>query len=130
MATEVGSEVTVGYLRDFADAWNRHNIDDLMSFMTDDCVFQFSTGPDVDGTRHDGREKVREAYQLVLSTFPDGRWGNDSHFVAGDRGLSEWTFTATGRDGKPIEVRGCDIFTFRDGKILVKNSFRKNRVTS
>ena len=130
MATEVTAEVTVGFLKDFADAWNRHDIEDLMSFMTDDCVFQFSTGPDMDGVRHEGHQKVREAYQLILSTFPAGRWGDDSHFVAGDRGASEWTFTATGPDGKPIEVRGCDIFTFRDGKILVKNSFRKNRVAS
>jgi hypothetical protein len=26
-----------------------------------------------------------------------------------------------------VEVTGCDIFTFREGKIAVKNSFRKNR---
>jgi len=24
-------------------------------------------------------------------------------------------------------VRGCDLFTFRDGKIALKNSYRKNR---
>jgi len=130
MATDVTGEVTVGFLKEFADAWNRHDIEDLMTFMTKDCVFQFSTGPDIDGTCHEGHGKVREAYQFILSTFPDGRWGDDSHFVAGDRGVSEWTFTATGPDNKPIEARGCDIFTFRDGKIAVKNSFRKNRVIS
>jgi ketosteroid isomerase-like protein len=34
----------------------------------------------------------------------------------------------TGADGKRIEANGVDIFTFRDGKILVKNAFRKVRV--
>jgi hypothetical protein len=24
-------------------------------------------------------------------------------------------------------VHGCDLFTFRDGKIALKNSYRKNR---
>ena len=31
------------------------------------------------------------------------------------------------RDGKRVEVTGCDLFTFRDGKIAIKNSYRKNR---
>jgi len=26
-----------------------------------------------------------------------------------------------------VEVHGCDLFTFRDGKIALKNSYRKNR---
>jgi ketosteroid isomerase-like protein len=47
--------------------------------------------------------------------------------VTGDRGVSEWTFTGTLKDGKRVEVIGCDVFTFRNGKIAIKNSFRKNR---
>ena len=47
--------------------------------------------------------------------------------VAGDRGVSEWTFTGMGKDGTSVEVNGCDIFTFRSGKILVKDSYRKIR---
>ena len=127
MAAQVADQVTVDFLTSFADAWNRHDLDDLMSFMADDCKFQPSVGPDIDGTRYEGREQVRAGYKGVLDTFPDGRWGDDSHFVGGDRGVSEWTFTATGPDGTHIEERGCDIFTFRDGKIAVKNSFRKKR---
>jgi ketosteroid isomerase-like protein len=47
--------------------------------------------------------------------------------VAADRGVSEWTFTGTMPDGQRVEVTGCDLFTFRDGRIAIKNSFRKNR---
>ena len=84
----------------FADAWNRHDLDALMSMMTDDCVFE---------------------------AFPDAHWANPRHVIAGDRGVSEWTFTGTQKDGKHVEVNGCDLFTFRDGKIAIKNSYRKNR---
>ena len=38
----------------FADAWNRHDLDALMSMMTDDCVFEASAGPEVDGQRSEG----------------------------------------------------------------------------
>jgi ketosteroid isomerase-like protein len=41
--------------------------------------------------------------------------------------VSEWTFTGTRADGSRVEVNGCDVFTFREGKIAVKNSYRKNR---
>jgi steroid delta-isomerase-like uncharacterized protein len=117
----------VEMLERFADAWNRHDLDTLMSMMTDDCVFQASAGPDVDGQRSEGRQAVRAAYASVFEAFPDAHWGNARHFIAGNRGVSEWTFTGTHKDGKRVEVTGCDLFTLRDGKIAVKNSYRKNR---
>ena len=59
--------------------------------------------------------------------FPDAQWHGAIHFIGGNRGVSEWTFAGTGLDGKKVEVNGCDVFTFRDGKIAIKNSYRKNR---
>jgi steroid delta-isomerase-like uncharacterized protein len=114
-------------LERFADAWNRHDLDALMSMMTDDCVFQASAGADVDGQRSEGKHAVRAAYSAVFETFPDAQWENARHFIAGNRGVSEWTFTGTHRDGRRVAVNGCDLFTLRDGKIAIKNSYRKNR---
>lgn len=129
--TSVGAapppQATVTTLDRFADAWNRHDVDALMSFMTPDAVFEASAGSAVDGTRSEGTAAVRAAYAAVFDAFPDAHWGNVRHFIAGDRGVSEWTFTGTQKDGKRVEVTGCDLFTFRNGKIAVKNSFRKNR---
>ena len=113
----------------FADAWNRHDLDALMSMMTDDCVFEASAGPDVNGQRSEGQRAVRAAYAAVFETCPDAHWGNARHFVGGDRAVSEWTFTGTRNDGTRVEVTGCDLFTLRDGRIAVKNSYRKNRVS-
>ena len=119
--------VTAESLQAFANAWNRHDVDQLMSFMTDDCVFEASAGPNACGARSVGRNAVRAAFEEVWATFPDAHWGNARHFVCGDRGVSEWIFTGTRRDGTRVEVQGCDLFTFRGGKIAVKNSYRKNR---
>ena len=125
---DVIHEVTTEVLNAFADAFNRHDADAVLSFMTDDCVFESSAGPDVFGTRYAGRDAVRAAFADVFATFPDAQWGDARHFIQGNRGVSEWTFTGTrAGDGARIEVHGCDVFTFRDGKIVVKNSYRKNR---
>lgn len=121
------SEVTTEFLQAFADAWNRHDIDAIMAAMTDDCVFEASGGPDVTGTRYVGRDAVRAGFVDVWTNFPDAHWGGARHFVQGHRGVSEWTFTGTRLDGARFEVHGCDLFTFRDGKIALKNSYRKNR---
>ena len=120
-------EVTTEMLQAFAEAWNRHDADALVSFMTEDCVFEASAGSEVCGTRYVGREAVRAGYSEVWVTFPDAHWGNAHHFVFGERGMSEWTFTGTRADGTRVEVNGCDLFTFRGGRIHLKNSFRKNR---
>jgi steroid delta-isomerase-like uncharacterized protein len=120
-------EVTTDMLQAFAEAWNRHDVDALMSFMTADCVFEASAGSEVCGARYEGYAAVRRAFAEVWQTFPDAHWGNARHCVFGDRGLSEWTFTGTRADGTRVEVMGCDLFTFRDGRIAVKNSYRKNR---
>src|SRR5262245_18537500 len=98
-----------------------------MSMMTDDCVFEASAGPEIQGQRSEGRLAVRAAYAAVFDTFPDAHWRNPRHFLDGDRGVSEWSFTGTHKVGKRVQVNGCDLFTFRDGKIAIKNSFRKNR---
>jgi steroid delta-isomerase-like uncharacterized protein len=120
-------EVTTAFLEAFADAWNRHDVDALMSFMTEDCVFESSAGADACGTRSVGGEAVRAAFSEVWSVFPDAHWANARHFVHGDRAVSEWTFTGTRADGSRVEVQGCDLFTLRAGKIFLKNSYRKNR---
>ncbi|HYJ96545.1 MAG TPA: nuclear transport factor 2 family protein [Burkholderiaceae bacterium] len=119
--------VTVEVLQAFADAWNRHDIEALMTFMSEDCVFEASAGPDVAGTRYVGREAVRAGFCDVWATYPDAHWSGARHFVCGDRGVSEWTFTGTRADGTRVEVNGCDLLTFRDGKITLKNAYRKNR---
>lgn len=119
--------VTIKDLEAFGDGWNRHDVDFLMTFMSDDCVFETTAGPERCGKRYTGREQVREAFAGVFKRFPDAHFGEARHFVAGDRGVSEWVFTATTADGKKIDVNGCDIFTFDKGKIAVKCSYFKNR---
>jgi len=119
--------VTVATLAAFSDAWNRHDIDALMGFMSDDCVFQTAAGPEACGTRIVGPEAVRTAFAAAWVNVPDAQWVNGRHFVHGDFGTSQWTFTGTAADGGRIETDGIDVFTFRDGKIQLKNVFRKAR---
>lgn len=115
------------FLKAFNKAWNDHDIEALMSFMADDCSFHAVGGPDLLGKSFMGRDAVREGFQLAWRTFPDAAWIDGDHFVVGDRGVSESTFVGTKPDGTRIEARMVDVFTFQNGKILIKNAFRKDR---
>lgn len=115
-------------LVEHTDAWNSHDLDGLMALFADDCVFQASGGPAFDGDRFEGRARVRAAFAAVLASMPDATWGDARHFViSDDYGASEWRLSGSLADGGRIDVLGCDFITVRDGRIVRKNSFRKQR---
>lgn len=128
LMAQSNKKVSEDFLQSFADAFNAHDLKAIMFHMTDDCVFEASMGPDFDGEKFTGQEQVRSAFENVFTTFPDAHWGNARHFISGNRGFSEWIFTGTKSDGTRVEVTGCDLFTFKDGKIAIKDSYRKNRL--
>lgn len=108
-------------------AFNRHDADGVMALMTEDCVFEAAAGAEAHGQRFQGHHAVSAAFAEVWTTFRDARWDDTHHAVNGDSGISEWTFTGTRTDGARIEAEGCDLFTFRGGKIATKRAFRKQR---
>jgi ketosteroid isomerase-like protein len=116
---------TVETLRRLADAFNAHDLDAVMRFFTDDCVLEMPRGPDPWGRRFEGREAVRSGLASRFAGLPDVHYGEDRHWVSGDRGCSEWLLTGTTTKGEAVEVRGCDLFEFRGDKIARKDSYWK-----
>ena len=120
--------MTIDELRAYSEAWNDHDIDRIMDFMTEDCVFETGGGSERFGTRYEGYTEVKKRFIEVWTDIPDVHFEELALFVQGDQGCSEWTFKGTRLDGAPIEIDGCDLFTFRCGKIYSKRSYLKNRV--
>jgi ketosteroid isomerase-like protein len=117
--------VSEATLRAFLDAFNRHDLDAIMTFFDEDCVFEAPRGPDPWGRRYVGEQEVRAGLGARFTGIPDVHYGEDRHWVAGDRGVSEWRLTGTSTSGVRIDVRGCDLFEFRSGKIVRKDSYWK-----
>lgn len=124
---KMSSENLIETMKAFGDAWNRHDIEALMSFMHESCVFETVAGPEVYGARHEGPAAVRKAFEAAWQTIPDAKWLNAKCWAAGEQGVMESTFTGTAPDGSRIEANMVDLLQFRDGKIVLKNAFRKNR---
>ena len=102
------------------DAFNAHDLDRIMAFFADDCVLQMPRGSEPWGARFEGKEKVRAALATRFEGLPDVHYGGEEHFVDEDAntGMSKWTLTGTTPEGVRKHVRGCDFYTFRDGKVI------------
>lgn len=108
------------------DAFNAHDLDRIMMFFADDCVLDMPRGPEPWGTRFEGRQAVKAGLAGRFAGLPDVHYGDEAHFVdeAAGTGMSKWTLTGT-REGRRIEVRGCDFYRFRDGLVIHKDSYWK-----
>lgn len=116
-------------LKAIATAFDQHDMDGIIRHFAGDAVFEGPRGPEPWGQRFVGLGAVREAFAARFAGIPDIRYQQDDHFVDGDRGASEWTLSGTTTDGQRIEVRGCDLWTFRDGKVVKKDSYWKIRTS-
>lgn len=120
-------KVTVDTLKQLLGAFNRHDLDAIMGFFSDDCLFDFPKGPEFYGQRFNGKAEVREALAGRFKGIPDVHYGEDLHWIStdGNMGVSEWTLTGTTTSGVSLKVRGCDLWEFCDGKVTRKNSYWK-----
>jgi len=117
--------VTVQLLQAFLDAFNRHDLDAIMDFFADECVFYMPRGAGPRGDMFMGKAAVRAGLAKRFEGIPDVHYGEDQHWACGNFGVSEWTLTGTSTSGKRIAVRGVDLLEFLDGRITRKDSFWK-----
>jgi ketosteroid isomerase-like protein len=114
-------------LRQVARGFDTHDLDLIMRHFAGDATYESPRGPDPWGRRVVGADAIRAAFRARFEGIPDVRYEGDDHFVDGDRGASEWTVSGTSVEGTRIEVRGCDLWAFRDGLIVRKDSYWKLR---
>jgi ketosteroid isomerase-like protein len=114
-------------LIELCDAFNAHDLDRIMSCFADDCVLEMPRGKMPFGTQFTGKDDVRRGLATRFQGIPDVHYGDAEHFVdtESDTGISKWCLTGTGPDGRKLEVRGCDFYSFSMGKVVRKDSYWK-----
>ena len=112
-----GDDERLAVLARVLEGFNAHDVDAILAEFDDDCVFEAPRGPDPWGRRFVGKADVRAGFEARFAGIPDVRYRGEGDFVSGERGVSEWTITGTTVGGERLEVRGCDLWTFRGESI-------------
>lgn len=123
MSPNANPDSTRAVIERFNEAFNRHDVEGVMSLMTDDCIFE-NTNPPPDGARLEGAVAVRAYWQKFFAANADARFETEDMIVAGDRCVVQWIYRKT-KEGKPWHLRGVDVFRVRDGKVSEKLSYVK-----
>lgn len=117
---------TIALLEAIGDAFNRHDVDAILDFFADDGVFDNAMGPDIHGQRYGGKETLRAFFSELMATCPDIQWNPIDNRVDGNKGFSEWRRQCTLPSGEKQDWLGLDIFTFRGGLIVKKDTYFKH----
>ncbi len=117
------TNLTLAAVERFNAAFNRHDVEAVMSTMTEDCIFE-NTNPAPDGARLVGAEAVRAYWTKFFMNNPDAIFEAEDIFASGDRCVVRWIYRKT-KDGKPWHLRGVDVFKVRNGKVAEKLAYVK-----
>ena len=119
--------ITSTLLDAITDAYNRNDIDSVMSFFADDAVFDHAAGPDINGTRFSGQDTIRGIFKGLFNNVESVKWTPIDTRVYGDKAYCEFHRVAKLKSGEIQDFLSIDILTFREGLIIHKDTYYKNR---
>jgi steroid delta-isomerase-like uncharacterized protein len=129
-ATEDSAAQLEQTIERYNDAWNAHDVDEIMSMHTADMTFENHTA----GESAQG-EEVRRHIASIFETWPDIHFETRRLYVRDGVVAQEWTASATHSNtmrrgdlvaeptGARIEWRGVDVIPFENGLVKRKDVY-------
>jgi steroid delta-isomerase-like uncharacterized protein len=118
MATDTEKKIQEEFV-----ALNSHDVDKLLTFFTDDCVYEDVTM----GLVNHGKKELKDFFNSMFVMSPDLKFELKSAFGTGDWAGIEWIMTGTyahgtvpgmPATGKEYSIRGTSIREMRNGKVI------------
>lgn len=113
---------------DFTEAFNREDIDEVMSYFADDAIYD-----EFHGERHLGKAAIREAFiPQFRGDFGRMRFHTEDMFVdacpghGNGKASIRWLLTVE-EETRAGGWRGLDILHFEGGRLMEKHTYAKTR---
>jgi len=116
-------------LKEWNLAWDKHDLDKVMSVFHDEIFFENWTGAYVKG-----RKALRKAWENWFENHGDFRFFEEEIFIDEQmqkvlyRWALEWPSNEPGFENMPETRKGIDVIHFKDGKIINKLTYTKTSV--
>lgn len=115
--------MTVARLQQFSDAWDSADLREVMTFFTEDCVFQPSV-EEAPNVIFRGKRAVADEFRRIFARDEGYESRSGLHLVFGSFGYCEWSLVVS-QSPELVEIRGCDFFEFSGDLIARKDAYRK-----
>ena len=102
----------------YNEAWNAHDVEEIVRHHAPGMVFENHTAAE----RVEG-DDVGPHIARIFESWPDLAFRGRRLYARDGLVVSEWTATATDRDGRRLEWDGIDVFPFEGGLILRKDVY-------
>ena len=127
MRANNSTNVTEALLDSIGEAFNSNNIEEVMQYFAKDTVFDHAAGPDIHGKRFEGRSVVRDVFASLFDSVEKVHWETLCTCINGNKAYCEYRRTATLKSGEQQDFLSVDVLTFKDGLIVHKDTYYKNR---
>ncbi|MDA0652079.1 MAG: nuclear transport factor 2 family protein [Proteobacteria bacterium] len=110
---------------DFTEAFNREDIDEVMSYFADDALYD-----EFNDVRHVGKDAIRAAFEPQFAgAYGRLRFHTEDMFLDVEVGkaMIRWVLTLE-EDARQGAYRGLDILHFENGKLTEKHTYCKAKI--
>ena len=119
----MGTTQNIDVFTDWIEAHRAHDLDSLVTFLTDDVTIKSAAGADMPSAK--GKEEARHHWQTIFTTFPDFRMEAVDLTAEGDTLFAEIAHGGTMQGpmgpkaptGQSYRTQGAFRFDFSEGKI-------------
>jgi taurine dehydrogenase small subunit len=123
----IAPTVSMDLLHEIHDAFNSRDTDAIGAFFADDATFYMASGPESHGRAVNGRSAIRTVLGDRFLLIPDMSWEWIYGYSAGEHAVTVWQVTGNATDGTVLDFQGCDLWEFRNGLVLNKDTYWKIR---
>jgi steroid delta-isomerase-like uncharacterized protein len=121
----------VRLIKDYYDAFNRREFEIALNMVADNAELELIPFE----KKLQGKSEIRSSFERWMAAFPDMRLDVTEVIVSEQSGVAELVGRGTQKGtvntpsgeiestGKRVELKGCDVFKFRNGKIISIHSF-------
>ncbi len=116
-------------LREWHLAWQKYDLEKIMTFFHEDIFFENWTGAYIKG-----KKSLRKAWEPWFDNHGNFRFLEEETFIDVDhqkalyRWTLEWPSMESGVEEKPEIRKGADVIHFKDGLILNKLTYSKTTI--
>ena len=121
--------ITAAWMEEIRESLNSHDVDRIVANFDENGEFFMAAGPEPHEERFVGRKVIGEVLQQRFSAVPDIRWVDSKTWISDDRAVTEWRVQGTTANGR-LNCLGCDLWEFRNGKVLRKDTYYKQVISS